>query len=81
MVAILYKQNAIWLLYYKQTQNVRYGCYIIYTNTKCDMVAILNQPNTKRDMVAILLCKQTENTICLLYDINQHRTQYGCNII
>ena len=43
MFAILYKQtqNAIWLLYYINKHKTRYGCYIIYTNTKRDMVAIL----------------------------------------
>ena len=69
MVAILYKQtqNAIWLLYYINKHKMRYGCYIIYTNTKHDMIAILYI--------------QTQNAICLLYYINKHKTRYGCYII
>ena len=78
MVAILYKQtqNAIWLLYYINKHKTRYGCYIIYmvaTNTKQDMVAILYIQTQKRDMVAILY-KQTQNAIWLLYYINKHKT-------
>ena len=95
MVAILYKQtqNTIWLLYYINKHKTRYGCYIIYTNTKRDMVAILYKQtqnaiwllyitytNTKRDMVTILY-KQTQNVIWLLYYINKHKTRYGCYII
>ena len=65
---------------------MRYGCYIIYTNTKRDMVPILYKPNTKRGMVAILY-KQNEiwllllkqNTIWLLYYIN--KMPDGCYII
>ena len=57
MVAILYKTNT----------KRQYGYYIIYTNTKCDMVAILNH--------------QTQNAIWLLYYINKHKTQYVCYIV
>ena len=59
MVAILYKQtqNVIWLLYYINKHKTRYGCYIIYTNTKRDMVAILYK----------------QNAIWLLYYINKTR--------
>ena len=69
MVAILYKQtqNSICLLYCINKHKTQYGCYIIYTNTKCDMVAILYI--------------QTQNAIWLLYDINKHKTRYGCYII
>ena len=56
MVAILYNKH-----------KTRYGCYITYTNTKRDMVAILY--------------KQTQNVIWLLYYINKHKTRYGCYII
>ena len=56
---------------------MRYGCYIIYTNTKRDMVAILfNQHKTQNKQNAIWLLYYVS-----IWLLNKHKTQYGCYII